>query len=70
MTLISDAALKFFTVSIDKVPTDRTLRDGQMVTIKITSVAYSKGVPSITGELVSTQQVALDLSSLPKVKLS
>ena len=51
------AALKSFKVLIEKVSSDRKLCAGQTVTIKILAVAYTKGVPDITGELVSTQQV-------------
>ena len=55
--LINVAALKFFHVYIDEVPSDRDLQAGEIVTIKIVSVAYSKGVPHIFGQLVSTLQV-------------
>ena len=49
---INVTALKSFRVSI---PKDRNLSVGQTVTIKILAVAYTKGVPDISGELVSTQ---------------
>ena len=52
---INVAALKSFKVLIEKVSSDRKLCAGQTVTIKILAVAYTKGVPDITGELVSTQ---------------
>ena len=53
------AALKSFKVSVDKVGSERKLSPGQIVTIKIVSVAYTKGVPDITGDLVSTQVTEL-----------
>ena len=63
---INVAALKSFKVSVDRVPSDRKLSAGQTVTIKIVSVAYTKGVPDITGELVSTK-VKLTVSHLSEV---
>lgn len=53
-------------MSVDRVPSDRKLSAGQTVTIKIVSVAYTKGVPDITGELVSTK-VKLTVSHLGEV---
>ena len=55
--LINVAALKFFHVYIDEVSSERNLQAGQVVTIKILSVAYTRGVPHISGQLVSALQV-------------
>ena len=57
LTLTTVAAVKFFDVRIQEVSSDGNLRGGQMVTIKITAVVYSKGVPYIIGELASARQV-------------
>ena len=56
---INVAALKSFKVFIEKVSSDRQLRAGQTVTVKILGVAYTKGVPDITGEILSSPQVKL-----------
>ena len=53
MTLLMFAALKSFKVSIEKVSSDRKLSPGQTVTVKIVSVAYTRGVPDIIGDVVS-----------------
>ena len=58
------AALKSFKVFIEKVSSDRKLCAGQTVTVKILAVAYTKGVPDITGELVSTSTQQVKLSEL------
>ena len=50
MTDINVAALKSFKVYI---ASDKKLRAGQIVTVKIVSVAYTKGVPDIIGDVVS-----------------
>ena len=61
--IINIAALKLFNVLIREVPSNRNLRAGQTVTIKILSVAYRKGVPYISGHLVSSLQVSRVFSS-------
>ena len=53
------AALKSFKVFVQKLPRDRTLRAGETVKVKILSIAYTKGVPELLGEFVSSTQASL-----------